>query len=172
MRKTIVRRAVKVGVLATLGAGIALFVSSGARSTIADVYLLVLGGVLLLALFRLARTFDTARRPSPFDRALAQMRAGPPQPHPLELERDIELSRLNVFHYHVRMRPVLREIAAHRLRSRFGVDLEREPARASELVPSLAWVEVRPDCPPPEDRLAPGPSVAKQRAVLDELERL
>jgi hypothetical protein len=170
--RPIVRRAVTVTAAATIGAGIALFASSGARSTIADVYLLVVGGVLLLALFRVARTLEVGRRPSPIDHALAQMRAGPPAPHPLELERDVELSRMNVFHYHVRMRPLLREIAASRLRARFGVDLYREPGRARDLLPSLVWAEVRPDCPPPRDRLAPGPSVATQGAVLDELERL
>jgi hypothetical protein len=170
--RRIVLRAVRLALIATLGAAIALFATSGARETVADVYFLVVGGVLLLALFRVARILQPERPRSQFDAALAQMRAGPPRPADLALERDVELSRLNAFHYHVRMRPVLREIAAHRLRSRFGIDLHREPERARELVPSRAWQEVRPDCPPPEDRLAPGPSLKAQAAVLDELEKV
>jgi hypothetical protein len=70
------------------------------------------------------------------------------------------------------MRPLLRQIAAHRLRVHYGVGLDREPERARELVSSPAWEVLRPDCPPPADRLAAGPSLAAQRAVLDELERL
>jgi hypothetical protein len=170
--KRVVLRAVRLVLLATIGAGIALFVTTGARRTVADVYFLVVGGVLLLALYRAARILQPERPRSAFDAALAQMRAGPPRPADLGLERDVELSRLNAFHYHVRMRPVLQQIAWQRLRSRFGVDLHREPERARELVPSRAWQEVRPDRPPPEDRLGPGPSIAEQREVLDELERL
>jgi hypothetical protein len=170
--RRIVRRAVVVGSLATAGAGLALLFSSGARATVLDVYLLVIGAVVLLALFRAARALAPPFVNSPFDAALARMRAAAPRPASLELEREIELSRLNAFHHHVRMRPLLRQIAAHRLRSRYGVDLHREPARARELVASRLWDVVRPDCPPPADRLGPGPSVAEQSAVLDDLERL
>jgi hypothetical protein len=171
-RSHIVRRAVVVGGLATIGAAVALFVTSGFARTVIDVYLLAVGGVLLLALYRVARTLGRVRPRSAFDQALAAMRADPPHVPSVAVEREIELSRLNSFHHYMRMRPVLRQIAAYRLRVHFGVDLDREPARARELVPSRAWEIVRPDCPPPEDRLAPGPTVAAQRDVLDELERL
>jgi hypothetical protein len=67
---------------------------------------------------------------------------------------------------------VLREIAALRLRRRYGVELDREPGRARELVPSAAWEVVRPDRPPPQDRLASGPSLASLGQVVSELERL
>ena len=75
-------------------------------------------------------------------------------------------------YYHVRVRPTLRDIAAHRLQRRYGVDLDGEAARARELVPSEAWEIVRPDRPMPADRLARGPSLEEQRIVLEELERL
>jgi hypothetical protein len=71
----------------------------------------------------------------------------------------------------MRLRPVLREVAAMRLRRHYGVDLDLEPARAQELVPSAAWEVVHVQRPP-EDRLAPGPSLAKLREVVTELERL
>jgi hypothetical protein len=98
----------------------------------------------------------------------------PPARRRVELreERDVVLSQLNAFHYHVRVRPVLREYVAHRLRSRYGVDADAAPQRARELVPSRAWDVVRPDRRAPADRLARGPSIDEQRHVLDELETL
>jgi hypothetical protein len=172
MLSRIVRRAVIAGVVATIGAAVALFLTSGMSRTVLDVYLLAIGGVLLLALYRVARMLGAERPRSAFDRALATMAADPVRAPSVALERDVELSRLNSFHHYLRMRPVLRQIAAYRLRSHFGVDLDLEPARARELVPSRAWEIVRPDCPPPEDRLAAGPTIAAQGDVLDELERL
>lgn len=170
--KSIVKRALVVGALVTAGAAAALLFTSGARARILDVYVVVLAAVVMLALFRAIR-LAARPRASAFDHALLRLRA-PAAPKPAEVpeERDVVLSRLNAFHYYIRVRPVLREIADHRLRSRFGVDLEREPERARELVPSRAWEVVRPDALPPSDRLARGPSVDGQREVLEELERL
>jgi hypothetical protein len=170
--KVIVRRAVVLGALVSAGAGAALLFTSGARARILDVYVVVLAAVVMLALFRAIR-LAAPPRPSAFEYALARLRA-PADVRPAELpeERDVVLSRLSSFHYYVRVRPVLQEIADHRLRSRFGIDLEREPERARELVPSRAWEVVRPDAPPPVDRLARGPSVDAQREVVEELEGL
>ncbi len=168
----IVRRAVLVGSLATIGAGTALFLTSGARSTVVDVYLLAVGGVLLLALVRAARALEPTPPGSPIDQALAAMRAGPRQSGELALAREVELSHISAFHFHLHLRPVLQEIAADRLLERYGVELMRERARARELVPAQAWAVVDPDRQPPGDRLARGPSVATLRAVIEELERL
>lgn len=169
----IVRRAVGTGVFVTISAGVALFFTAGVRSTVIDVYLLVVGGIVLLALVRFARALRRATPASSFDAAVARARG----PHGaaedvVTLEREIELSRLDGFHFHVRVRPVLREIAAHRLRVRYGVELDREAERARELLPTDLWEVVRADRPPPAERLAPGPSYAKQRAFLDALEKL
>ncbi len=169
----IVKRAVGMGALVTIGAGIALIFTSGVRATVIDVYLLVFGGILLLALVRTARALRRGTPGSAFDAAVGRMRA----PHTddgdaLALERELELSRIDGFHFHVRMRPVLREIAAHRLRMHYGVELDREPERARELVSSELWDVVRPDRPPPTKRLGPGPSLTQQRALLDALEKL
>ena len=169
----ILRRALVMGALITVGAGIALLFTSGVRRTVVDVYLLVLLGVIMLALFRVARALQRGRTASPFDAALAAMRAPETEETtPLDAERDIELSRIETLHFHVRVRPVLREIAAHRLRTSYGVELDREPERARELLPSDVWEVVRPDRPFPADRLAAGPTLAEQRQLLDGLERL
>lgn len=170
--RSIVRRALVVGALVTAGAAAALLFTSGAQARIVDAYVVVLAAVVMLALFRAIRLAAPPRR-SAFEYALARLRA-PADPRSAEVpeERDVVLSRLSAFHYHIRVRPVLREIADHRLRSRFGIELERERERARELVPARAWEVVRPDVPPPADRLARGPSVDDQREVIEALERV
>src|SRR2546423_845596 len=64
------------------------------------------------------------------------------------------------------------EIAAHRLRTRYGVELDREAVRARELVGAQAWELVRPDRPPPKDRLARGPDADELAVVVDQLEAI
>jgi hypothetical protein len=137
-----------------------------------DVYLLCLGGVILLALVRTTRAHSPAARASPFDQALAAMRKAPPESGEPTLVRDLELSTYNAFHLHARVRPLLRDVAAHRLRARYGVELDAEPGRARELVGAAAWELVRPDRPPPDDRLAAGPRMGELAVVVDELEAI
>ena len=165
-------RAVKVGVVVSAAAGIAALTSSGGHAILLDVYLLCIGGVLLLAFVRATRARAPVERHSLLDGALASMRRLPADSGEPALLRDLELSRSSAFHLHVRVRPVLREIAAHRLRARYGVELDREPARARELVGAAAWELVQPDRSPPADRLAPGPSAAELRTVVNELEKI
>jgi hypothetical protein len=170
---SIVQRAFKVGFLFSLAVGITALAVSGARSILLEVYLLGMGGVLLLALVRTTREGGGSTESSDFDRALAEMsRRHPSDSGELTLVRDIKQSTISALHLHVRLRPILREIAGHRLWMRFGVDLDREPVRARELIGANAWELVRPERPPPSDRLAPGPAPADLRVVLDELERL
>jgi hypothetical protein len=167
----IVRRALGLGAIVSAVAGVLALFTHGVRDLVLDLWLLGMAAVLLLALYRSARLLAPAA-PSPLDAALARMQPGEAPLPELALQRDVELSRAMEFHFHIRLRPVLRQIAAHRLRSRYGVELDREPARARELVPAHAWAVVDPARPLPEDRLAPGPSVQELSAVVDELERL
>jgi hypothetical protein len=165
-------RAVKWGLVVTAAAVIAVVASSGANAIVLDVYLLCIGAVVLLALVRTTRAGEPTQRASQFDGALAAMRRAPAESGEPVLVREIELSTYNGFHFYARLRPLLRDIAAHRLRSRYGVELDAEPARARELVGSEAWNVVRPDRQPPEDRLAIGPTVGELRVVVDELEAI
>jgi hypothetical protein len=170
---SIAARALKVGFVFSIAVGVTALAVSGARSILLEVYLLGMGGVLLLALVRTTREEEPFADSSDFDRAFAEMS----RPHPsdsgeLTLVRDIKQSRSSALHLHVRLRPILREIAAHRLWMRFGVDLDREQERARELIGPNAWELVRPDRLPPDDRLAPGPASAELRVVVDELERI
>jgi hypothetical protein len=168
----VISRAVKVALALSAALGILAFTSTGMRDVLLDVYLLAMGGVLLLALVRTTRVKAPAAGPSQLDRARERMETLPADSAELTLVRELELSRMSAFHLHVRLRPVLREIAAHRLRRRYGVELADEPGRARELIGSAAWEIVRPERPPPRDRLATGPSFAQLREVVDELERV
>ena len=169
----IARRAFKVGLAFSLAVGFTALAVSGARAILVDLYLLGVGGVLLLALVRTTREGGPTTASSEFDRALGEMsRRHPSDSGELTLVRDVSQSTRSAFHLHVRLRPILREIAAHRLWMRFGVDLDREPERARELIGLNAWELVRPERPPPGDRLAQGPSSSHLRTVVDELERL
>lgn len=165
-------RAIKWGLVVTAAAVIAALVSSGAHEIVIDVYLLCIGAVVLLALVRTTRAQAPAQRASPFDVALAAMRRPPADAAEPALVREVELSTYNAFHFYARLRPLLRDIAAHRLRSRYGVELDAEPARARELVPTGAWEVVRPDLQPPADRLASGPTVGELGVLADELEAI
>jgi len=168
----ITSRAVKVGLVISAAAGVAAVASSGGHAILLDVYLLCMGGVLLLALVRVTRAQAPAARDSRFDAALTAMRRPAAESGEPALVRDLELSTYSAFHLHARLRPVLREVAAHRLRARYGVELDAEPARAHELVGAAAWELVRPDRPPPADRLSTGPTLAELRTVSDELEAI
>jgi hypothetical protein len=165
-------RALKVGFALSAAVGLTALAVSGARSILLDVYFLGMGGVLLLALVRTTREGGSTGL-SDFDRALEEMsRRHPSDSGELTLVNEVEQSSASALHLHVRLRPILREIAAHRLWMRFGVDLDREQERARELVGANAWELVRPERLPPSDRLARGPAPADLRVVVEELERL
>ncbi len=168
----IVARAVKVGLVLTIGLVVGIYLSTGLEHIFLDVYLLAIGGVLLLALVRTTWIRGAGERRSEFDRSLHEMRRPRQDSGPLALARELDLSTMSAFHLHVRLRPMLREIAAHRVRRRYGVELDLEPARARELVGTEAWEIVRPDRPPPADRLAVGPPLSTLRLVVDELEQI
>lgn len=169
----IVTRAFKVGFVFSAAIGFTALAVSGARAVLLDVYLLGIGGVLLLALVRTTSERGPATGASDFDRALGDMsRRYPSDSGELTLVHDVQQSVASTFHLHVRLRPILREIAAHRLWLRFGVDLDRESERARELIGVEAWELVRPERPPPSDRLAPGPPPSHLNKVVEELERI
>jgi hypothetical protein len=169
----IVRRALKLGLVFSAAIAIAAFAVSGLRDALLEGYLLGIGGVLLLALVRTTSESGPGIGASDFDRAVADMsRRYPADSGELSLVHDVQQSVASSFHLHTRLRPLLREIAAHRLSMRFGVDLDGEHERARELIGGEAWELVRPERPPPGDRLAPGPPASHLSKVVNELERI
>jgi hypothetical protein len=130
----------------------------------------VLAIALVVALGRLHHAMP--RRPSAFDAAFARPPSEPARPASLaRVEREVTLSTGTAFDVHYRLRPLLRGVATGLLLRR-GVDLERTPERARDLLTPGVWELVRPDRPPPENRTAPGLPLASVERAVDDLERL
>jgi hypothetical protein len=133
----------------------------------ADVYLIFLGGVILLGLVVLTGR-SGEQRESPFDAVRRpRRRALPVLPELDRLGRELSLGTQSAFDFHVRLRPVLREIADARLNAR-GRRLED----AEALLGPEAWELVRPDRPAPTDRHAAGADPEAVRRFVEALERI
>ena len=72
---------------------------------------------------------------------------------------------------HLRLRPILREIADAAM-SRRAIDPAREPARAAALLGADLWELVRPDRDPPREAFATGLDRDQLAVVLARLEEL
>jgi hypothetical protein len=131
-------------------------------SLVAELVALVVGALLLLALLprvparaRGGRVRPTVARPEPLER----------------IERVVEAGHQTAGDVHVRVRPLLREIAGPLLR-RHGVRLDGEPARARALLGEELWEVVRPDRPPPRERRDRGLELSELEQLVQRLERL
>jgi hypothetical protein len=161
-------------VLASVALGAALFLLPGRRDTALDVYILFLGALGLVTAVRATR----AASPDVHEPSLAAeledpLDVPPQRPRELErLEREVYLSLGSSFYLHHRLRPLMREIAAHRLLRRHGIELDGRPDAARKLLGEEAWEWLRPERPEPRDRWASGPPLSELRGVVDALERI
>jgi hypothetical protein len=154
-------------------AGVMAAARPGDRPLVLDVYLLFVGGLTLLLLVHATRTALPAGGRSAFERALRRGERPAARPEELRrLESEVVLATETAFDLHYRLRPVLREIATHRVSMRRGIDLDANPEAARPLVGPAAWDLVRPDREPPTDRLGPGSTLAEVTAAVDALERI
>jgi hypothetical protein len=87
------------------------------------------------------------------------------------LDRVVSAATSHAGDLHLRLRPILREIAADGLRRR-GIELDAQPQAAQALLAPETWELVRPDRPRPDDAFARGLAPARLNAVLDDLEAL
>ncbi len=131
-------------------------------SLVIELAALVLGAVALAALVPQLATRSRRRparhrqlRPAGLDR----------------LEGMIGSGRHTAGDIQVRVRPVLREIAAALLRRR-GVRLDAEPEQARALLGDELWEIVRPGRPRPRDHRAPGLELGALERFVEQLERL
>jgi hypothetical protein len=127
--------------------------------------------VLLLALPRAvpgqARLRPHRRRP----RLRAARRRGS-SPDLAALDRLLNLSTASAEDVHVRLRPLVTEIARQRLADHTGVRLDADPESARALLGEETWELVRPDRPRPADRRGRGLSAEWLHAVVTSLERI
>jgi hypothetical protein len=158
--------------------GLALAVSSlllpGRREVSVDAYVLFLGALGLAGAARATRAANPDIHTPTLDETLDDPLDPLPQ-RPTELarlEREVYLSLGSSFYLHHRLRPLLREAAAHRLLLRHGVDADARPDAAAMILGETAWAWLRADRPEPKDRWAPGPKIGELRALVDAIDRI
>jgi hypothetical protein len=130
--------------------------------------LVVCVAVMIVALAALRRAYPPAT-------SLARKTARKVSVRPPSLDRMANLAALGVagsFDAHHRLRPRVRAIASGLLSARRRIALDSQPAEARAALGDEAYELVRPDRPPPEDRLARGMPVPQLRHVVESLERL
>jgi hypothetical protein len=164
------RRRIAIPVaVATLALAVLLAVRPVPADRIVAGYVLALAAIGLAALTRSLSSATSEQPPSQFDRMLMRPVEQPSRPPELvRIEREITLGAASAGHLHMRLLPLLREVASAKL----GVDLELRPERAKTLLGDDAWKLLRPDRPLPKDRTAPGLPLPRIRALVDTLEHL
>ena len=115
----------------------------------------------------LIETLPPLRRPASGPASSAAVASGDRE----RLDRVVSTATTHAGDLHLRLRPILREIAADGLRRR-GVELDAQPQAAQKLLAPETWELVRPDRPRPDDAFARGLAPARLDAVLDDLEAL
>jgi hypothetical protein len=161
-----------VGVAVGLLVALLLAVTSVPRTRLVDGYVLFLGGLLLVGLVRATSLASASEEASVYERALRRRGRAPARPSELaKIEREVALASTSSFDLHYRLRPILREVAAHRLALR-GADLDAGSRETQALLGDELWQIVRPDREPPDDRFGPGLPLPRLRAALDTLERI
>jgi hypothetical protein len=134
----------------------------------------LLAEIVLIALAGIAVAVCVALLPErPLVRRRAPAASLPPRPGQLvALERLAVSAGTSAVHAHAYLRPVLVEIASHRLAAR-GQTLERMPdGIARQVLGDPLWDIVRPNRPFPDDRHGPGVRREELAAMLEVLERL
>lgn len=162
------------------GAARALVLPTAALVAVASFYpgrleLAVRIYALVLCAAVIALALSALRRALPPVRALEAPRARTaPQPVARlgRLEDAAALGVAGAFDLHHRLRPRLRTLARGLLASRRGISLDGDPDAARAALGEETWQLVRPDRPPPEDRLARGLGVPELATVVESLERV
>ena len=118
----------------TIGTTVALLAVKGWRHAIAAVGIAIAGALMGADLLRGLR--DVLPEPrTAFDRLLDHTPRRPARPADLEsLERALGWKTYSADEFEHRVWPILYRLARHRLLDHSGVDLDREPERAPELV--------------------------------------
>jgi hypothetical protein len=144
------------------------------RERALQVFLVVAGAVAIRLL--VVAVVDATSRPGPFafDRALI-----PPPPRELSVPSEPERIRFEVgaatrrsMELHHQLRRRLRRLAADRLASGHGVDLDGDPDAARRILGDEAWDLLRPDRVAPEDRFGPGMPVEGVTRIVAAVEDL
>ena len=143
------------------------------RGLVFEVFLLVVGGLVLETLVRATAIAQPAGPRSEFEKALRRRRPPGSRIEALaRLEDQVSLAVASALDLHARLLPVLREAAGELLLTRRGIDLEVQPEAAREVLGDDAWALLRPDLEPPANRFGKGISPAKIRALVEAVEAI
>jgi hypothetical protein len=165
------RRAVFLASLGAAATTLVLVVLPGTRTRAIDLYVLFLGAVILFALVRVTAE-DGPQRKSALDRVQGERRAAGRLPELARIEREVFLATARELRRVRQLNSLLRDIARHQLWTRRGIDLDREPDRARDVLGNDAWDVIAPDATSPEDDVVPPLELARLRSVVDTLERV
>jgi hypothetical protein len=127
-----------------------------------EILTLAVGAALMVRLLPRATA-----RVRPASRALPTQR-----PEDLQrIQRLVWVGQSSAAEVHLRLAPLLREIAAARLERR-GISLDREPDAARLALGDELWELTRPNRPRPKDPRGPGIPLEQLEALTDRLERM
>jgi len=134
-------------------------------------WLVAVGGLVAAELLRVA--LGPYRRLEVEPVRLGRRREAPPERAAglEEIERAVDFAVWSAVDLRRRLRPLLREIAAHRLQSGRGIDLQRNPEAAERVLGPVTWSLLSGDSEPTERR-GPGASPDELREAVDRLEGL
>jgi hypothetical protein len=164
---------VLLAIVATVVLAVVLAAGGSNPRRAVDIYLVALGGLALIALVRATREAAPPTRFSEFDAALRRHSSRDEPVATLErTTRDTALGVSRAVDLHVRLRPILREIATQRLTAHRGIDLDTQPDAVRAVLGDEAFELLRADRVAPPDRLAPGIGPAALDRLLDDLERI
>ena len=107
---------------------------------ITQLAIIVVGVVALAMLVRRLGRRVRRRSGSPFEAALAPSKESIPVLDEFEsIRRTVDAARYSALDVHFMLRPLLRELAASRLRVRRGFELDAQPVLAAEVLGSAAF---------------------------------
>jgi hypothetical protein len=169
MRQTLFRSA---GLL-TLGAipyVVVLIALPEERGKATDAFLLYLGAILLLALVRLTRAGTSCK----ISFELAKPHQSEPEqlPELARMERNVVLATAKQFDSRQRIRPILREIAEHRLATSRGIYMDEDPDRAREVLGEEAWDLIHFEQDERDRRRGRGLELERLERVVESLEHI
>jgi hypothetical protein len=136
------------------------------------IWILLLTTIALYVIVR-DRRDGTSRQASRFEGALRRPKRPRTEPAQLlRMDRELGLGVSSAWHAENRLLPRLRAVAAARLVSRHGIELDRRPDAARALLGDDIWELLRPNRPVPEDQNGPGVAHDRVVAVIERLETL
>jgi hypothetical protein len=141
--------------------------------TLGQAVLLAVGAVVLVVIAprpaRPDRRPERVYRPARLRRRRRDRSATPDL---AAVDRLLSMSVSSAEDEHVRLRPMLRDIARQRLADHTGVRLDTAPDAAAAILGPEVWELVRPDRERPADPHARGIAPARVRAAIEALERI